>query len=181
MKHLLKAALTFIAVTFFITSFAQNTGAYLKYDLNGKTISHKGEELNNYNVYEPGEGDTRPCNEHVLYLSYVAKAVYKMDIKILTPPHTVPVAGKLPYVQTVYSPNAPCPAVHISVTKQEGDEYAFYAAVDENEGHFEITKVAAGWVEGKFDIELPLLFADGEVLHITNGSFRFKIEKESKN
>jgi hypothetical protein len=46
---------------------------------------------------------------------------------------------------------------------------------------FEITKVAAGWVEGKFELDMSNKFNEDEApMHITNGSFRFKIEKEEK-
>jgi hypothetical protein len=68
------------------------------------------------------------------------------------------------------------------MSKTEGEEFEFYGSEDATVGNFEITKVAAGWVEGKFDIELPRQYAtNGEVLHITNGTFRFKIDKEMKD
>lgn len=183
MKHLLKAAFTLIAAVLFTAVSAQNTGAFLKYDLNGKTISHKSAELNSYNKFEPGSGNARSCNTHVLFIPYLAKGSYELKLTILTPAHTVPVAGKIPYVQTVFLPlDSPCPGAYLLLTKTVGKGYEFYASVAANAGHFEITKVAAGWVEGKFDIDLPKQFSDnGEVLHITNGSFRFKIDKEMKD
>lgn len=182
MKHLLKAIFTLIAAVLVTAASAQNTGAYLKFDLNGRTISYKNGAVNNYNKFEPGDENSKSGNRHVLYISYEVKEPYKLDIMIYTPPHSVPVVGKIPYVPIMNPPDGPCPAAHLSVTKNVGDEYEFYASEADNAGHFEITKVAAGWVEGKFEIDLPKEYSDsGEVLHITNGSFRFKIEKEMKD
>jgi len=182
MKHLLKAAFTLMAVVLCTAAFAQSTGAYLKYDLNGKTISHKNAELNAYNKFEPETEDEKAGNDHVLYVSYEVKVPYKLDIIIHTPPHAAPAVGKLPYVQTVVPKDGPCPSVHFSMTKTVGEEFEFFGSEDATVGNFEITKVAAGWVEGKFDIELPRQYAtNGEVLHITNGTFRFKIDKEMKD
>lgn len=180
MKHLLKTVFTLIAASIFSLASAQ-TGAYLKYDLNGKTMSLKSDQLNNYNQYEAGDENERAHNEHVFYVGTLAKQVYQLSMRIHTPPHTDPVAGKMPYVQTVFYSSSPYPSVHLSITKNVGEDYEFYSSGDNTPGHFEITKVAAGWVEGKFDIELPRDYSDdGEVLHITNGSFRFKIDKETK-
>lgn len=182
MKHLLKAALTLIAAILFNAASAQGTGAFLKYDLNGKTISLKSGDLNGYNNYEPGNENEKPSNEHVFYVMSLSKQVYQLSIRIHTPPHTNPVAGKMPYLQTVYYAGSACPGVHLSITKNIGDKYEFYSTVTDNPGNFEITKVAAGWVEGKFDVELPKDYSENEeALHITNGTFRFKIEKESKD
>lgn len=179
MKHLIKVIFTLIATTLFTTAFAQNNSAFLKYDLNGKTISLKSDQLNCYNQFEPGNENERAHNEHVFYSSILSKQVYQLSMRIHTAPHTGPVAGKMPYVQTVFYTNSPYPSVHLSITKNVGEEYEFYSSGTDNTGHFEITKVAAGWVEGKFEIELPKDYSeDGEVLHITNGSFRFKIDKE---
>ena len=181
MKYLLRAACLLIAATLFTSASAQNTGAFLKFDLDGKTISVKSNELNVYNSFEPGGEDNKPCNEHVFYVTTLAKQTYQLSINIRTLPHTIPVAGKIPYVETVYSTDAPCPGVYLSLTRT-GTNYDMFASAADNTGNFEITKVAGGWVEGKFDIVMPKLFSslDDEVLHITNGSFRFKIAKETK-
>lgn len=105
-----------------------------------------------------------------------------MDIRIHTPAHTNPVAGKLPYVAYL-TPESPLPAVNVTLTKVVGEDYNFFGSEEGNAGNFEITKVAAGWVEGKFELNMPRRIGidDGEVMHITNGSFRFKIEKEMKD
>lgn len=180
MKYLLKTTLLLLAVALFTTASAQTTGAYLKYDLNGKTISVKSDKLSCYNSFEPGDEGEKANNEHVFYVS--DKQTYNMDIKIHTPPHTNPIVGKMPYVHTLYNKNSPSPAVHIALTKVEGEHYTFFGSGEGNTGSFEITKVAGGWVEGKFELDMPKLYDDGaEVLHITNGSFRFKIEKEMKD
>lgn len=182
MKQLLKAAFTLITAALFTTTSAQTTGAFLKYDVNGKTVSVKSADLHCYNSFEQGEDYEKPSNVHVFYVTALSKQVYQLSIRIHTPPHTDPVVGKIPYVQTVYYPEVPCPGVHLTMTKV-GAEYDMFNSVADNPGNFEITKVAAGWVEGKFDIEMPKIFAQegDEVLHITNGSFRFKIAKESKD
>ncbi|RQO30160.1 hypothetical protein DBR32_11280 [Taibaiella sp. KBW10] len=181
MKHLLKLTFILLAVALFTAASAQSTGVFLKFDINGKTISVKSNEMGGYNNFEPGDEEVRPNNEHAFYVATLAKQMYHLGITIHTPPHTAPVVGKLPYVQTVYNSDAPCPGAHISLTIM-GTNYDMFASTADNVGHFEITKVAAGWVEGKFEIDIPKLFAtnDDEVLHITNGSFRFKIEKEKQ-
>ncbi len=183
MKHLLKVTFTLIAAALFTTATAQNTGSYLKYDLNGKTISHMSAELNSYNKFEPGSENTISCNMHVLFIPYLAKGAYELKLTILTPAHTAPVAGKIPYVQDIFLPlDSPCPGAYLLLTKTVGKDYEFYASMAANPGHFEITKVAAGWVEGKFEIDIPKQYTDnGDIIHITNGSFRFKIEKEMKD
>lgn len=180
MKHLLKASLLLLAVALYTAASAQTTGAFLKFDLDGKTVSFKSDILNCYNSFESGKDGEKPNNEHVFYVS--AKQAYNMDIKIHTPPHTNPVAGKLPFVHTWYNLDDPLPAVYIALTKVVGDDYDFFGSELGNTGYFEITKVAAGWVEGKFELDMPKLYDDsGVILHITNGSFRFKIEKEMKD
>lgn len=184
MRHLLKTVFSLLAVVVGVAAAAQSSGgAFLKYDIDGKTISIKSDELDSYHKVEAGNEDKKASSEHVFYISILSKQVYKLDIKIHTPPHTNPVVGKLPYVATVYGPEDPAPAAYISVTKVDGDKIDFYGSKLANAGYFEITKVAAGWVEGKFSLDMPKLFAfdGGEVLHITNGAFRFKIKKESKD
>lgn len=180
MKHLLKVAFTLIAATLFITASAQNTGAFLKFDLDGKTINIKNDKLTSYNSFESGKDGEKPNNEHVVFVS--TKHPYSMRICIHTPPHTNPVVGKLPYVHTLYNMDSPSPAVHLALTLIVGDNYTFFGSGVGNTGYFEITKVAAGWVEGKFELDMPKLYGDSdEILHITNGSFRFKIKEEMKD
>ncbi len=158
------------------------TGSYLKYDLNGKTISHKNDDLNVYNKYEPTSEDTKAHNKHVFYVSYAVKGVYKLDITIHTPPHTAPVVGTLPYVPIVFSKSSPYPSAYLSITKMVGDDFEFFASIAGNKGHIEITKVANGWVEGTFELDMRNQYSDdAEPLHITNGSFRFKIDKEMED
>ncbi len=180
MKHLLKATLLLLIVALCTTASAQTTGAFLKFDLDGKTISFKSDLLSCYNSFEPGEDGVKPNNQHVFYVS--TKQTYNMDIRIHTPAHTNPVAGKLPYVAYL-TPESPLPAVNVTLTKVVGEDYNFFGSEEGNAGHFEITKVAAGWVEGTFELNMPRRIGidDGEVMHITNGSFRFKIEKEMKD
>lgn len=177
MKHLLKVAFTLIAATLFITASAQN-GAFIKYDLNGKTILAQGDDLINYNNFVAGDKDKKANNEHAFLVMVTAKLTYKMDIMIHTPPHTNPVVGKLPFVPSVYKPNNPIPAVYIALTKTVGDEMDFYGSRKGSIGYFEITKVADGWVEGKFEIKIPDMFEDTKTIQLTNGAFRFEIAEE---
>lgn len=177
MKHLLKVVFTLIAATLFITASAQN-GAFIKYDLGGKTILVSGDDVANYNNFVAGDSDKKSNNEHSFYVTAVAKHDCKMDIMIHTPPHTNPVVGKLPFVASTYKPNNPIPAVYLGLTKTVGDNSDYYASKKGSVGYFEITKVADGWVEGKFEIKIPDMFADNKTVHLTNGSFRFEIAEE---
>lgn len=181
MKHLRQSTFTLLVVFLFTATSAQTTGAFLKFDLDGKTISFKSDKLSCYNSFESGDDGEKPNNEHVFYVS--TKQTYNMDIKIHTPPHTKPVVGKLPYVHTLYNMDSPSPAVEITLTKVNGEEYIFFGSHEGNSGYCEITKVAAGWVEGKFELDMPRKYEhdNDEVLHITNGYFRFKIQEEMKD
>ncbi|RQO30159.1 hypothetical protein DBR32_11275 [Taibaiella sp. KBW10] len=178
MKYLLKVVFTLIAAALFTAASAQNTGAYLKFDINGKTISIEDEDLAGYNNFIAGDKDKKTNNEHAFYVAAAANHSYKMDIMIHTPPHTNPVAGKLPYVPTTYKPGNPTPGVYIGLNKTMGDDFEFYGSKKGSVGYFEITKVADGWVEGKFEIKISDLFDDAKVLHLTNGTFRFEIGEE---
>lgn len=180
MKHLIKVVFTFIAATLFTAASAQNTGAYLKFDIEGKTVSLKGKDLDCYNNFEPGDADNQANNQHVFYVTDQQKQTYKLDITILTPPHTNPVAGKLPFVPVSYKPGLPCPAAYLYLTKTLGTDLQLYNSKANSAGSFEITKVAAGWVEGKFNIDISDTYYDDKIVHITNGTFRFKIAGEWK-
>jgi len=177
MKHLLKVVLTLIAATLFTAASAQN-GAYIKYDLGGKTILAEGDDLINYNNFVAGDKDKKANNEHAFLVMVTAKQTYKMDIMIHTPPHTNPVVGKLPFVTSTYKPNNPIPAVYIALTRTVGEEMDFYGSQKGSIGYFEITKVADGWVEGKFEIKIPEMFDDTKTVQLTNGAFRFEIAEE---
>lgn len=183
MKYLLKIAFALLAIVLSTAASAQTTGAYLKYDLDGKTISYKPADLEMYNNYEPGTETTKTSNRFVLYLPAYKKGPYYLKITIYVPAHTAPVVGKIPFVQEQFiGLNDPFPSAFLELTKSVGKESEFYASKISGPGYFEITKVAAGWVEGKFELDIPKQFeSDGnEVLHITNGTFRFKIEKETQ-
>lgn len=182
MKYLLKITLTLIAAVLFAAASAQTSGPVLKFELNGKPVSFKSDELVNYNQFVPGDENERSGNKHVLTVTYAPKSAYTLQIIIYTPPHTNPTVGKLPFVQETFLRSGdPCPAVYLNLSKQVGKEYEFYSSKLPDSGSFEITKVAAGWVEGKFALDMPDQFEeDGEVCPITNGTFRFKIEKEEK-
>lgn len=171
-----------MAAFLFTAAAAQTSGPVLKFEVNGKPVSFKSDELVNYNQFVPGDENERSANRHVFTVPYAPKSVYTLQIIIYTLPHTNPTVGKLPFVQGVFlHPSDPCPAVYLCMTKQVGKEYEFYSSKLPDSGSFEITKVAAGWVDGKFALDMPDQFEeDGEVLHITNGTFRFKIEKEEK-
>lgn len=185
MKSLVKVIFTVLAAILYTAASAQTkpaaTGMYLKFEVNGKAVSFKPSELVNYNQFEPGNEKERAGNKHVFSVVYAPKSAFDLRIVILTAPHTNPVAGKIPFEQTETPKEGPCPAVYLYLTRKTGKEYDFYHSGVPNAGNFEITKVAGGWVEGKFALDMPDQFdEDGEVLHITNGTFRFKIEKEEK-
>lgn len=183
MKYLLKGIFTIIAGTLFMVAFAQTkpAGSSLKFDIKGKTESFKASELIHYNQFVPGNENERSGNKHVLAVFYAPKSDYTLQIMIHTAPHTNPVAGKIPLVQTVFPTDGPCPAVYLYLTRQNGKEYDFYISSLPDSGSFEITKVAAGWVEGKFELDMPNEFEEnGDTLHLTNGLFRFNIDKESR-
>lgn len=177
MKHLLKVVLTLIAATLFTAASAQN-GAFIKYDLGGTTILAEGDDLINYNNFVAGDKEKKANNEHVFLVMVTAKHTYKMDIMIHTPPHTNPVVGKLPFVSSTYKPNNPIPAVYVALTRTVGEEMDFYSSRKGITGYFEITKVADGWVEGKFEMKIPDMFEDTKTVNVTNGSFRFEIAEE---
>ena len=80
MKHLLKSTLIVLAVALFTTASAQTTGAFLKFDLDGKTIFVKSDKLSCYNSFEAGGESEKANNEHVFYVS--TKQTYNKDIKI---------------------------------------------------------------------------------------------------
>lgn len=87
----------------------------------------------------------------------------------------------MPLEQTGAPKDGPWPAVYWYLTKQTGEAYDFYFSGLRDAGSFEITKVAAGWVDGKSELDMPNQFKGDEApLHITNGSFRFKINKASR-
>ncbi|OJV54159.1 MAG: hypothetical protein BGO31_12445 [Bacteroidetes bacterium 43-16] len=178
MKHLLKIAFTFLAATLFTAATAQSTGAFLKFDLDGKHISVPANELGTYNNFVSGDEGQKTNNEHAFYTNSSGKQAYKLDIMIHTPAHANPVVGKLPFVGTIYKTKDPAPAVYLYMEHTVGAERNTYCSTTNSTGYFEITKVAAGWVEGKFEINIAKQFEDQPVLHITNGSFRFKIDKE---
>lgn len=185
MKYLIKAIFTIITAILFTAASAQTkpapTGMYLKFEVNGKAASFKPAELVSYNQFEPGNETERAGNKHVFTVVYAPKSAFELRIVILTAPHTNPVAGKIPFEQTETPKDGPCPAAYLYLTKQTGKEYDFYHSGIPNAGSFEITKIAGGWVEGKFALDMPNQFDDDEQpLHITNGSFRFKIDKESR-
>ncbi len=177
MKSLLKVVFTLIAAALFITASAQNE-AFLKYDLAGKTITVSGDDLGCYNNFEAGDKDAKANNEHSLYVKAMTDHVYKLNFIIHTPPHTNPVTGKLPYVSASYKPSSPMPAVYIGLTKAVGKSMDFYGSDDGSAGYFEITQVADGWVEGKFEIKISKSFEKTKLLHLTNGTFRFEIAEE---
>lgn len=177
MKNLLKVTLTLIAAALFITASAQN-GQFVKYDLAGKTITVTGDDLGCYNTFEAGDKDAKSNNEHTFYVKAMTNHVYKINMIIHTPPHTNPVVGKLPYVSASYTPNNPLPAVYIGLAKAVGKSIDFYCSEKGSAGYFEITQVSDGWVEGKFEIKIPKVSDKKTVLHLTNGSFRFKIAEE---
>ncbi|RYD97256.1 MAG: hypothetical protein EOP54_11455 [Sphingobacteriales bacterium] len=177
MKHLLKVVFTLIAAALFATASAQN-GAFIKYDLAGKTITVTGDDLGSYNIFEAGDKDAKSNNEHSFYVKAMTNHVYKLNLIIHTPPHTNPVVGKLPYVAASYKPNSPMPAVYIGLTKAVEKSMDFYGSDKGSVGYFEITQVADGWVEGKFEIKIPKSFEKTKALHLTNGTFRFKIVEE---
>lgn len=182
MNHLIRALFTLLAATLFTAVSAQTNGSYLKFDVKGKTYSFKEPELITYNKFEPGNENERAGNKHSFSVFYAPKSLYTLEIMIHTLPHTAPATGKIPFVETVFPGKEPCPAVYLLLTKQMGKEYEFYISKAANTGSFEITKVSGGWVEGKFELYMPNQFEeDDEVLHITNGSFRFKIDKEMKD
>jgi len=185
MKYLIKLIFTVIAAILFTAASAQTkpapTGMYLKFEVNGKAASFKPSELVNYNQFEPGNEKERAGNKHVFTVVYAPKSAFELRMVILTTPHTNPVVGKIPFEQTETPTEGPCPAAYLYLTVQTGKEYDFYHSGIPNAGSFEITKVAGGWVEGKFELDMPNQFDDDEKpLHITNGSFRFKIDKESR-
>ncbi|RYD97257.1 MAG: hypothetical protein EOP54_11460 [Sphingobacteriales bacterium] len=177
MKHLLRVAFTLIAAALFTAVSAQN-GPFIKYDLGGKTITVSGDDVANYNNFVAGDKEKKSNNEHSFYVTVAAKQTYKMDIMIHTLPHTNPVVGKLPFVPSTYKPASPIPAVYVALTKTVGDETDFYSSKKGSIGYFEITKVADGWVEGKFEIKIPDMFEDTKTVQLTNGSFRFEIAEE---
>lgn len=182
MKHLLKITLTLLTVLVVTAAFAQTkpTGMFLKFDVNGKTESFKPSELVIYNEFKPENEEERAGNKHVFTVFNATKSAYELRIVILTAPHTNPVAGKIPVVSTELLKEGPCPAVYLYLIRKTGKEYDFYHSGIPDAGHFEITKVAAGWVEGKFVLDMPNQFDEDETpLHLTNGSFRFKIDKET--
>jgi hypothetical protein len=57
-------------------------------------------------------------------------------------------------------------------------ERSVHSSRANSKGYFEITKVANGWIEGKFEIDISHSYYDEQVIRISNGSFRFKVEKE---
>ncbi|RYD97255.1 MAG: hypothetical protein EOP54_11450 [Sphingobacteriales bacterium] len=177
MKYLIKAMFTLIAVTIFTAVAAQTTGAYLKFEIEGKTIALKGNDLASYNSFEAAEAGIPAHNNHALFVTDEHKQAYKLELKIFTAPHTNPVVGKLPFVPSVYAANNPLPAVSFYLTKNVG-ERSVHSSRANSKGYVEITKVANGWVEGKFAIDISHAYYDEQVIPITNGSFRFKIEKE---
>ncbi|OJV54160.1 MAG: hypothetical protein BGO31_12450 [Bacteroidetes bacterium 43-16] len=184
MKHLLKITFALLAIVLGTAASAQTTGAYLKYDLDGKTISYKAADLGMYNNYNPGTETTKTSNRFVLYYPAYKKGPYYLSFTIYVPAHTAPVVGKIPFVEEQFLRlNDPFPSAFLELTKSVGKESEFYASKTSSKGYFEITKVSGGWVEGKFELDMPKQFeSDGnEVLHITNGTFRFKIEKETRS
>lgn len=178
MKHLLKVAFTFLAATLFTAVAAQNNGAFLKFDLAGKTITVTGDDLGCDNIFEAGDKYAKSNNEHTLYVKAMTNHAYKLNFIIHTPPHTNPVVGKLPYVSASYKPNSPMPAVYIGLAKAVGTSMDFYGSENGSVGYFEITQVSDGWVEGKFEIKIPKVSEKMKVLHLTNGTFRFAIAEE---
>lgn len=171
-------AFTIIAATIFTAVAAQTTGAYLKFEIEGKTILLKGNDLSCYNSFEAADSGIPAHNKHVFFVTDEHKQAYKLDIAIYTAAHTNPVEGKLPFVPSVYAADYPLPAASFYLTKNVGGDYSVHSSRANSKGHVAITKVANGWVEGTFDIEIAHSYYDEQVTPITNGSFRFKIEQE---
>lgn len=177
MNYLIKAVLTLIAATLFTAVAAQTTGAFLKFEIEGKTVTLKGDDIVSYNGFEAAEDGKPAYNNHVLFVTDEHKQAYKLDISIYTAAHTNPVVGKLPFVPFVYEANNPLPSVSFYLTKNVG-ERSVHSSRANSKGYMEITKIANGWVEGKFEIAVSHAYYDEQVIPITNGSFRFKLEKE---
>ncbi|MBL7704093.1 MAG: hypothetical protein JNM21_00970 [Taibaiella sp.] len=178
MKYLIKSVLTLIAVSLLTAVAAQTTGAYLKFEIEGKTITLKGADISSYNNFEAAEADVPAHNKHVLFVTDEHKQAYKLDLTIFTAAHTNPVVGKLPYVPSAYAANYPLPAASFYLSRNVGGDYSVHSSRANSKGAIEITKVANGWIEGKFEIDISHSYYDEQVIPITNGSFRFKIDKE---
>lgn len=178
MNYLIKSIFTIIAATLFTAAAAQVTGAYLQFDIEGKTVTLKGNDIVSYNSFEAAEPDVPAHNKIGLFVTDERKQAYKLDLTIFTAPHTDPVVGKLPYVPSVYAANYPLPAAAFYLTKNVGGDYSVHSSRANSKGYIEITKVSNGWVEGKFEINVSHPYYDEQVIPVTNGSFRFKVEKE---
>lgn len=178
MNYLIKAVLTLIAATLFTAVAAQTTGAFLKFDIEGKTVTLKGDDIVSYNGFEAAEEGVPAHNMQGLYTTDEHKQAYKLDLTIFMAPHTNAVVGKVPYVHSGYPAKYPFPAVSFFLTRNVGGDYTVHGSRANSKGYFEITKVANGWVEGKFEIDISHSYYDEQVIPITNGSFRFKLEKE---
>lgn len=169
-----------LAATVLMTAYASaQAPAYMKYEVNGKPVSFNVDEVNSYNSLEGDGVDEKKHTSNHFYVQTLVETEFKLSIAINTAPRTLPVAGKIPYVEIILPVDGALPSVYLSIDRYlPEDKMSFYSSKSMNPGNFQITKVEGEWVEGTFDLVMPNSYEENDNLTITNGSFRFKIEKE---
>jgi hypothetical protein len=150
---------------------------YLRYELNGRKVEFKKADLLNYSkdVKDAENGNHSLVN---LFVSSSNKEEYKMSIMFYTEFQKRPTVGKVA-VASILGFREGLPSVHIKCDKYVNEQFTFYGTIEEGEGDVEITKVEGDWIEGTFSLDVPQSYNDDSSakVSLTNGSFRFKMEK----
>lgn len=153
--------------------------AYIKYDMDGVTISSTPKDIETYNLLQKESDENRASTIYQVQIDILSGMKWRMEIEFRVPAKTIPVVCKMPYSEKLFPKGGqqdsyiPSAALYLI----DKDATHLYQTDFLNTGNFAITKVENGWVEGTFDADLPSKLGHDNV-QITNGSFRFKLPKQ---
>lgn len=164
-----------LGVLFTSKGFGQE--AFIKYSANDIAYHFKGKQAQCYQkAGDKMDDDKVDFQETTGFLSFDIEAAEKIGIKIRVEKGKNLVAGK--YLlqdrvpQTKILPNA-----YLSIERETTDGLIFYGTNSPENGVFEITKVAGGWIEGTFEANIPNDFdEDAPNIKVTHGSFRLRLK-----
>ncbi len=179
---MIKKGILLIVVTLLLGSCvavkAYSQEAFMKYTVNGVAYSFKGNQAQCYQKEgDKDENDKVDFQETTGYLNYTVEAAEKIGFKIRVEKGKKLAVGRYT-IQGLLDQTKILPNVHIKLEVETTEGLIFYNANGPDNGVFEITKIAGGWIEGTFEVTIPDDFDEDNITYIkvTNGSFRLKVK-----
>lgn len=176
-KKLLLLTLTLLLGSLFtLEGFSQE--AYLKYTINEKSYSFKGNQaLASKRAGDKFDEDKVDFQLVSAYLDYNVNAPEKLSFKIRIEKGKKLQVGKYIY-QNLLSQTKILPNVCLTIERETAEGSVFYNTDGPDNGVFEITKVTGDWIEGTFEANVPNDLDEGApALKVTKGSFKLRIKE----